>query len=57
VGLGSFDVAILLSLVTIATLWFLSPLKESIEEQKDDEAPSASNEMADPSHGRSAGDR
>jgi putative Mg2+ transporter-C (MgtC) family protein len=57
VGLGSFDVAIVLSLVTIGTLWFLSPLKESIEEQKDDEPPSGDNEMADPSHGRAAGDR
>ncbi len=50
VGLGSFDVAIVLSLVTIGTLWFLSPLKESIEEQKDDEPPSGDNETADPSH-------
>ncbi len=47
VGLGSFDVAIVLSLVTIATLWFLSPIKESIEEQKDDEAPSSGNESSD----------
>jgi putative Mg2+ transporter-C (MgtC) family protein len=27
VGLGSYDVAIVLSLVTIATLWIMSPLK------------------------------
>jgi putative Mg2+ transporter-C (MgtC) family protein len=55
VGLGSFDVAIVLSLVTIATLWILSPIKKSIEaEQKDEEAPSGSNES---SVGGSAGDR
>ncbi len=55
VGLGSFDVAIVLSLVTIATLWVLSPIKKSIEaEQKDEEPPSGSNESSD---GRSAGDR
>src|SRR5918998_25805 len=27
VGLGSYDVAVVLSLVTIATLWIMSPLK------------------------------
>jgi putative Mg2+ transporter-C (MgtC) family protein len=55
VGLGSFDVAIVLSLVTIATLWILSPIKKSIEaEQKDGEAPSRDPEM---SSDGSAGDR
>ena len=29
VGLGSYDVAIVLSLFTLLTLWFLSPLKPS----------------------------
>ena len=55
VGLGSFDVAIVLSAVTIATLWILSPIKKSIEaEQKDEEAPSRNSEM---SPDGSAGDR
>jgi putative Mg2+ transporter-C (MgtC) family protein len=55
VGLGSFDVAIVLSLVTIATLWILSPIKKSIEaEQEDGEAPSRDTEM---SPDGSAGDR
>jgi putative Mg2+ transporter-C (MgtC) family protein len=27
VGLGSYDVAVVLTLVTIATLWIMSPLK------------------------------
>ena len=31
VGLGSYDVAVVLSLVTIVTLWVLSPLKQSLE--------------------------
>ena len=30
VGLGSYDVAVVLCLVTIATLWALSPLKDSL---------------------------
>jgi putative Mg2+ transporter-C (MgtC) family protein len=30
VGLGSYDVAILLSLVTMITLWILSPLRQSL---------------------------
>lgn len=32
VGLGSYDVAIVLSLVTLVTLWFLSPLKPPVAE-------------------------
>ncbi len=39
VGLGSYDVAVVLTLVTIATLWIMSPLKRlgqlGKEEQKD----------------------
>lgn len=31
VGLGSYDVAIVLSLVTILTLWILSPLKRHLD--------------------------
>ena len=31
VGLGSYDVAIILSAVTIATLWWLSPLKHQLD--------------------------
>jgi putative Mg2+ transporter-C (MgtC) family protein len=55
VGLGSFDVAIVLSLVTIATLWVLSPIKETIEaEQKDGDARAGGDEA---SAGGSAGDR
>jgi putative Mg2+ transporter-C (MgtC) family protein len=54
-GLGSFGVAVALSVVTIATLWILSPIKKSIDaEHKDDEAPSGGNEM---SPGGSTGDR
>ena len=35
VGLGSYDVAIVLSLITLLTLWVLSPLKsELVEEPK-----------------------
>lgn len=30
VGLGSYDVAIMLSIFTIATLWLLSPLKRNV---------------------------
>ncbi len=33
VGLGSYDVAIVLALVTILTLWFLSPLKHKIDSE------------------------
>jgi putative Mg2+ transporter-C (MgtC) family protein len=31
VGLGSYDVAVLLSATTIITLWILSPLKETVQ--------------------------
>ncbi|WP_436828429.1 MgtC/SapB family protein [Sphingomonas sp. DT-207] len=33
VGLGSYDVALILSLVTIVTLWMLSPLKRRIDSE------------------------
>jgi len=36
-GLGSYDVAILLSLVTMVTLWILSPLRQSIRGEGDDD--------------------
>jgi len=32
VGLGSYDVALIISVVTFVTLWWLSPLGEKIEE-------------------------
>lgn len=34
VGLGSYDVAIVLSLFTIVTLWLLSPLKSNLVEEE-----------------------
>lgn len=36
VGLGSYDVAILISLVTWLTLWLFSPLREAIGADKDE---------------------
>jgi putative Mg2+ transporter-C (MgtC) family protein len=33
VGLGSYDVALILSLVTIVTLWMLSPLKRRLDSE------------------------
>jgi putative Mg2+ transporter-C (MgtC) family protein len=35
VGLGSYDVAIVLSLITLLTLWVLSPLKSEIVQEPD----------------------
>ncbi|HYG47176.1 MAG TPA: MgtC/SapB family protein [Allosphingosinicella sp.] len=35
VGLGSYDVAIVLSLITLLTLWVLSPLKTEIVQEPD----------------------
>ena len=37
VGLGSYDVALVLAMVAIVTLWFLSPLKRQIDEERDGE--------------------
>lgn len=37
VGLGSYDVAITLSLITLLTLWVLSPLKSEIVQEPDGE--------------------
>ena len=37
-GLGSFDVALVLAVVTIVTLWLLSPLKHNLVEERDGEA-------------------
>jgi putative Mg2+ transporter-C (MgtC) family protein len=50
VGLGSYDVAVLLALATVVTLWLLSPLKKSgavaqaaVEEAgAEDQAPASS---------------
>lgn len=36
VGLGSFDVAVVLSLITLLTLWVLSPLKTELIAQEPD---------------------
>ena len=33
VGLGSYDVAVIISLATMVTLWWLSPLKEKLDEE------------------------
>jgi putative Mg2+ transporter-C (MgtC) family protein len=35
VGLGSYDVAIVLSLITLLTLWILSPLKTELVQEPD----------------------
>jgi putative Mg2+ transporter-C (MgtC) family protein len=35
VGLGSYDVAVVLSLITLLTLWFLSPLKSGLVQEPD----------------------
>lgn len=37
VGLGSYDVAVMLSLVAFATLWMLAPLKRQVQEEKSKE--------------------
>lgn len=36
-GLGAHDVALTLSLITLATLWFLSPVHKAISEELDKE--------------------
>ncbi|HEX8308441.1 MAG TPA: MgtC/SapB family protein [Allosphingosinicella sp.] len=36
VGLGSYDVAVVLSLITLLTLWILSPLKTELVSQEPD---------------------
>lgn len=35
VGLGSYDVAVVLSLITLLTLWILSPLKSELVAERD----------------------
>ena len=37
VGLGAYDVAVMLSVVTVITLWLLSPLKRLTDSPKDSE--------------------
>ena len=37
VGLGTYDVAVMLSVVTVITLWLLSPLKRLTDSSKDSE--------------------
>jgi putative Mg2+ transporter-C (MgtC) family protein len=39
VGLGSYDVAIVLSLITLLTLWVLSPLKTELVPDGEDRTP------------------
>ncbi|MDB5699627.1 MAG: putative rane protein [Alphaproteobacteria bacterium] len=39
VGLGSYDVAVVLSVFTIATLWILSPLKPNSKAEDPDPGP------------------
>ena len=48
VGLGSYDVAIVLALITMITLWVLSPLKPEVRGTKDenDIGPTANPEEA-----------
>ena len=45
VGLGSYDVAVVLSLVTIITLWILSPLKHNLEAEKPPEAQASDDQQ------------
>ena len=40
VGLGSYDVAIVIALITMITLWLLSPLKETIAVGEGEQAAS-----------------
>ena len=37
VGLGSYDVALMLSLATLVTLWIMSPFKRIVEDQESDD--------------------
>ncbi len=53
VGLGSYDVAIVLALATIATLWIMAPLKR-VEDLNDDERKAAGAERKKSSAGRAA---
>ena len=47
VGLGSFDVAIVLCLITVVTLWLLSPLKENLIGEPEPEEGEAAGVGAD----------
>lgn len=47
-GLGAYDVAVLLSVTTLATLWVLSPLKRDVRNRHDEEMedrPAGSNDV------------
>lgn len=37
VGLGSYDVALMLSVATLATLWIMSPFKRIVDDQQSDD--------------------
>ncbi|HEX9964781.1 MAG TPA: MgtC/SapB family protein [Allosphingosinicella sp.] len=47
VGLGSYDVAIVISLITLLTLWILSPLKTELVEEPDGEETRVGDEGVD----------
>ena len=47
VGLGSYDVAIVLCLITVVTLWVLSPLKENLIGEAEPEEGAVSGRPAD----------
>ncbi|HEX8625953.1 MAG TPA: MgtC/SapB family protein [Allosphingosinicella sp.] len=47
VGLGSYDVAIVLSLITLLTLWVLSPLKTELVQEPDGEETRAEDRDGD----------
>jgi putative Mg2+ transporter-C (MgtC) family protein len=48
VGLGAYDVAVVLALITMITLWLLSPLKQNIAKDDGDD-PGADSSSAPPS--------
>ena len=55
VGLGSYDVAIVLALITMITLWLLSPLKPELTGTKNKEDIGRSEEEDRPSEQENAG--
>ena len=52
VGLGSYDVALVLALITMITLWVLSPLKKEVAPERDEDSPEEGNRI-----GRAGEDR
>jgi putative Mg2+ transporter-C (MgtC) family protein len=43
VGLGSYDVAVMLAVFTMGTMWVLSPLKQSLVDETDRDADQTRN--------------